>query len=125
MQKGFQDIPAHDRTATTRRTTQKQETEMTRYPINFEYDRSFGSLYDGAAATADEARAIMSDLLTEAAGMPTVAPEPYIASTEAGPVGTEEQVRRWWADEIAAGWVTPIRVYGGYVAQVEHWTVTA
>ncbi|WP_340109495.1 hypothetical protein [Pikeienuella sp. HZG-20] len=95
---------------------------MTRYPINAQYDMRDGLTHDGMAETAEEARAIMSAMLTVANEEPTEAPEPYITSTEVGPKGSREQLSDWWADEIAAGYVTPIAVYGGYVAQVEYWT---
>ena len=72
---------------------------------------------DGMAETADEARARMSEMLTEANGEPTEAPLPHIATTEAGQKGTREQVEDWWSDEIAAGWVSPLQVYGGWVAR--------
>ena len=94
---------------------------MTQYPVNYHYDKRDSSMYDGMAATAGEAQKITSAILTEANGEPTEAPLPRIMSTEAGPKGTREQVESWWADEIAAGWVSVIQVYGGWVAQVEYW----
>lgn len=94
---------------------------MTSYPVNFEYDKHSGVMHDGFANSADDAKAILSTLLTVANGTPTEAPTPYLTSCEAGPRGTKEQIETWWADDIAAGWVTPLRVNSGYVAQVEHW----
>lgn len=94
---------------------------MTSYPINYEYDKRTGSFYTGFAETPDEARAIISDMLTEANGEKTDAPMPYLATTEAGITGSREQIESWWADEIADGWVTPVQVWRGWIAQVEYW----
>lgn len=95
---------------------------MTAYPVNFQYDTSAGAMFDGMAETEAEARVIESAIRTEANGEPTEAPAAFLTTREAGPLGSRDQICEWWADEIAAGYVTPIQVWGGYVAQVEFWT---
>ena len=95
---------------------------MTTYPVNYEYDKHSGSMFDGLAKTAEEARAINSEILTEAEGEETKSPEMTLTTTEAGPYGTRAQIEEWWAKEITQGWVRPIKVYSGYVAEVEYWT---
>lgn len=97
---------------------------MTSYPVNYVYDRSEGSLFDGMAATAEEARAIIDAIASEAEGAPVTAQPPRLATTEAGQIATSRaQVEDWWADEIAEGWVAPVQVWGGWKAEVTYWAV--
>lgn len=99
---------------------------MTRYPINYQYDRRSGSEHDGFAGDAEEARAVIVRLLIEADDETdeTSVPVPRLMSTEAGTVERSRQdVERWWADEIAAGWAAPTQVYGGWVVEVSYWGV--
>lgn len=92
------------------------------YPVNFEYDKRDGIYYDGLAETEAEARAINSEGLAGANGEPAVSPPMHLASTEAGPTMKNRRlIEEWWADEIAAGWASPLQVYSGWVAQVEYW----
>lgn len=97
---------------------------MTSYPINYEYDKNAGSTYDGTAETAEAARDVFSTMLTEANGEPTEAPEPWLTTTEAGMKSTRDKIEQAWAAEIAAGWVTPLQVYNGWIAEVTYWTIS-
>lgn len=95
---------------------------MTSFPINYEYDSRNGIFFDGMAETAEDARVVMSAIFTEANGEPTESSLPSLATTEAGiTCKTRGEIEKMWADEIAAGYVTPLRVWGGWVAQVEYW----
>lgn len=96
---------------------------MTSYPVNFQYDKYDGQMFDGVAETSEEARAIMSEILTEANAEPTEAPEPRLATTECGAYGrNREDIESWWADEIAAGYCKPVKAWNGWIAEVTYWT---
>jgi hypothetical protein len=94
------------------------------YPVNFQYEKFEGVRFDGMADTAHEARKILTERMTAARGRLTVAPVPVLKESEVGPYGqAREDIQVWWRNEIAAGFCTPIRVWGGWIAKMEYWAV--
>lgn len=88
-----------------------------RYPVD--YDPSEDNCL-GYAATADEAYALLTDGLHDD-DLPDV--NPKIVARQAGRAPSKEDIERVYADEIAAGYASPMQAGNWWVALIETWTL--